>query len=83
METQNKELDQTIINLSEINTTTSINVHRRRCSTIESMSSVNTSQKFNTKTLSVIFLKVLHSLVRLNSFTINKTVTLTIRPERD
>ena len=45
------------------------------------MSSVNTSQKYSTKTLSVIFLKVLNSLVKFNSFTIDTTLTLTIRPE--
>ena len=67
---------------SEINTNKSINLHHRRRSTVESVSSVNITQKYVTNKVPVISLKELNSLVKLNNFTINEPSLSTIQPKR-
>ena len=64
-----ESLTRRSLKLSKINTTKSINIHRRRRSTEESVSSVNISKKYITNKVPVISLKELNSLVKLNNFT--------------
>ena len=66
---------------SEINTTKSINLHRRR-STVQSVSSVNITQKYVTNKVPIISLKELNSLVKLNNFTTDEPLLTTIQPKQ-
>ena len=77
-----ESLTKRSLNLSEINTTESINLHSRRRRTVKSVSSVNITQKSVTNKVPVISLKVLNSSVKLYNFTLDEPLLSTIQPKR-
>ena len=77
-----ESLTKRSLKLSEINTTKSIYLHRRRRSTVESVSSVNITLKYVTNKVPVISLKEINSLVKLNNFTIDEPLLSTIQSKR-